>query len=98
VVPPLAASLRAKHKNFLTGVADLLLSFTAAFEHIPQHRRLKLFSELARTLGPQDSLSAIIALLVDRYPHSKAQHVFVIDLLVVFDPVATLQVSPLHLR
>jgi U3 small nucleolar RNA-associated protein 10 len=93
VVPPLAASLRAKHKNFLTGVADLLLSFTAAFEHIPQHRRLKLFSELARTLGPEDSLSAIIALLVDRYPHSKAQYTFVIDLLVVFDPVATLQVS-----
>ncbi|KAF2677663.1 hypothetical protein K458DRAFT_377975 [Lentithecium fluviatile CBS 122367] len=91
VVPPLAASLRAKHKHFLTGVADLLLSFTAAFEHIPQHRRLKLFSELARTLGPEDSLSAIIALLVDRYPQNKVQHRFVIDLLAAFDPIATLQ-------
>jgi U3 small nucleolar RNA-associated protein 10 len=90
VVPQLAASLRARSKNFLTGVADLLLSFTAAFEHIPQHRRLKLFSELAQTLGPTDSLSAIIALLFDRYPTGTAQRKFAIDLLLVFDPAITL--------
>lgn len=89
VVPQLAASLRAKHKNFLAGVSDLLLSFTAAFEHIPLHRRLKLFSELARTLGPQDSLSAIIALLADRYHNSKTQRRFSTDLLLVFDPIHT---------
>lgn len=93
VVPQLAASLRARHKNFLTGVADLLLSFTAAFEHIPQNRRLKLFSELAQTLGPEESLSAIIALLVDRYPTSTDQRKFAIDLLLMFDPVVTLDVS-----
>jgi U3 small nucleolar RNA-associated protein 10 len=89
VVPQLAASLRAKHKNFLTGVSDLLLSFTAAFEHIPLHRRLKLFSELARTLGPEDSLSAIVALLADRYHNSKTQRRFCTDLLLVFDPIHT---------
>lgn len=91
VVPQLAASLRSKHKNFLTGVSDLLLSFTAAFEHIPLHRRLKLFSELARTLGPEDSLSAIIALLADRYHNSKTQRRFSTDLLLAFDPVYTLE-------
>ncbi|KAH7389982.1 hypothetical protein BKA66DRAFT_414358 [Pyrenochaeta sp. MPI-SDFR-AT-0127] len=90
VVPQLAASLRSKHKNFLTGVSDLLLSFTAAFEHIPLHRRLKLFSELARTLGPEDSLSAIIALLADRYHNNKTQRRFSTDLLLVFEPVYTL--------
>ncbi|EAT90415.2 hypothetical protein SNOG_02203 [Parastagonospora nodorum SN15] len=90
VVPQLAASLRAKHKNFLTGVSDLLLSFTAAFEHIPLHRRLKLFSELARTLGPQDSLSAIISLLADRYHNGKTQRRFSTELLLVFDPIHTL--------
>ena len=90
VVPQLAASLRSKHKNFLTGVSDLLLSFTAAFEHIPLHRRLKLFSELARTLGPEDSLSAIIALLADRYHNSKTQRRFSTELLLVFDPIHTL--------
>ena len=89
VVPQLAASLRAKHKNFLTGVSDLLLSFTAAFEHIPLHRRLKLFSELARTLGPEDSLSAVIALLADRYHNSKTQRRFSTELLLVFDPIHT---------
>ncbi|PSN74287.1 U3 small nucleolar RNA-associated protein 10 [Corynespora cassiicola Philippines] len=91
VVPQLAASLRSKHKNFLTGVADLLLSFTAAFEHIPQHRRLKLFSELAQTLGPEDSLPAIIALLVDRYPMGTTQRRFSTDLLLAFDPLVTLE-------
>jgi len=90
VVPQLAASLRSKHKNFLTGVSDLLLSFTAAFEHIPLHRRLKLFSELARTLGPEDSLSAIVALLADRYHNGKTQRRFSTELLLVFEPVHTL--------
>ncbi|KAH7071776.1 armadillo-type protein [Paraphoma chrysanthemicola] len=90
VVPQLAASLRAKHKNFLSGVSDLLLSFTAAFEHIPLHRRLKLFTELARTLGPQDSLSAIVALLADRYHNGKTQRRFSTDFLLTFDPIHTL--------
>ncbi|CAI6336762.1 unnamed protein product [Periconia digitata] len=91
VVPQLATSLRQKQKNFLSGVADLLLSFTAAFEHIPEPRRLKLFAELARTLGPEDALSAILALLVDRYPNSKVQRRFSVELLLVFDPIVSLQ-------
>lgn len=91
VVPQLAASLKTKHRDFLTGVADLLLSFTAAFEHIPQHRRLKLFTELAQTLGPQDSLAAIVALLVDRYPASSAQRKFTSELLLKFEPMVTLE-------
>lgn len=93
VVPQLAASLRAKQRNFLAGVSDLLLSFTAAFEHIPGHRRLKLFSELAQTLSPGESLPAIIALLIDRYPASKAQRKFVPELLLNFEPMVTLEVS-----
>lgn len=91
VVPQLASSLRSKHKNFLIGVADLLLSFTAAFEHIPLHRRLKLFSELARTLGPNDSLPAIIALLVDRYPGNKVQRRFSTDLIASFESLTVLE-------
>ncbi|RMZ68626.1 hypothetical protein GMOD_00008352 [Pyrenophora seminiperda CCB06] len=89
VVPQLAASLRSKHRDFIAGVSDLLLSFTAAFEHIPLHRRMKLFAELARTLGPEDSLPAIVALLADRY-HSKEQRRFCADLLLNFEPVHVL--------
>ncbi|KAF2873931.1 hypothetical protein BDV95DRAFT_626828 [Massariosphaeria phaeospora] len=91
VVPQLAMSLRRKNKNFLIGVADLLLSFTAAFEHIPQHRRLKLFSELARTLGPEESLPAITALLFDKYPAGPGQKKFATDLLLMFNPIVTLE-------
>jgi U3 small nucleolar RNA-associated protein 10 len=91
VVPQLAESLRKRDKNLVTGVADLLLSFTAAFEHVPLHRRLKLFSELARTLGPEDSLSAIIALLIDRYPTSSEPRKFIPGLLLKFEPVITLE-------
>lgn len=98
VVPQLASSLRSKHKNFLTGVADLLLSFTAAFEHIPLHRRLKLFSELARTLGPSDSLPAMIALLVDRYPNNKVQRRFSTDLIASFEPLTALETIQGYLR
>jgi U3 small nucleolar RNA-associated protein 10 len=89
-VPQLAASLRAKHRNLLTGVADLLLSFTAAFDHMPLHRKLKLFSELARTLGPEDSLSAILALLAEKFHNGKTQRRFSTDLLLVFEPINTL--------
>ncbi|KAF2274764.1 uncharacterized protein EI97DRAFT_434991 [Westerdykella ornata] len=90
VVPQLASSLKVKHQNFLTGVADLLLSFTAAFEHIPPHRRLKLFTELARTLGPEDSLSAIVALLLNK-PVTSAPRKFVPELLLQFEPTLTLE-------
>ncbi|KAF2183654.1 hypothetical protein K469DRAFT_634795 [Zopfia rhizophila CBS 207.26] len=91
VVPQLAASLRTRNRNFLTGVADLLLSFTAAFEHIPQHRRLKLFCQLAKTLGPEDSLFAVVALLIDRYSTSPSQRKFVPELLLEFKPITILQ-------
>jgi U3 small nucleolar RNA-associated protein 10 len=96
VVPQLAASLRSKHKDLITGVSDLLLSFTAAFEHIPLHRRMKLFVELGRTLGPEDSLFAIVALLADRY-HSKEQRRFCADLLLNFEPIQTLNVLKRYL-
>lgn len=51
---------------------------------------MKLFSELARTLGPEDSLSAIIALLADRHQSNKTHRRFSTDLLLVFDPIHTL--------
>jgi U3 small nucleolar RNA-associated protein 10 len=93
VVPQLAASLRDRNKNFVIGVADLLLSFTAAFEHIPMHRRLGLFQQLAQTLGPEDSLFAIMALLMDKYPSTSESLQMVSNLLGVFEPPLVLRVS-----
>lgn len=96
MVPQLASSLRKRNKNVLAGVADLLLSFTAAFEHIPQHRRLDLFRQLAITLDPKESLAAIVALLVDRYSTSASQRKFVIELSTKFDSIITLNVCAIR--
>ena len=67
IVPPLAASLKNKGKDLVVGASELLLSFTAAFEHVPLHRRAALFRHLVETLGPDETLFAVIAMLIERY-------------------------------
>ncbi|KAH8673730.1 hypothetical protein BX600DRAFT_410436 [Xylariales sp. PMI_506] len=67
VVPPLIQSLRKGKKSPVAGASELLLSFVTAFEHIPAHRRLGLFASLLETLGAQDFLFALVAMLVDKY-------------------------------
>lgn len=86
VVPPLVASLRKKNQDLVTGAAELLLSFTAAFEHIPLHRRLRLFSHLVNALGPQEFLPAITAMLFDKYPTDKRVPTFSAELMGSFSP------------
>ncbi|KAK4985088.1 snoRNA-binding rRNA-processing protein utp10 [Elasticomyces elasticus] len=86
VIPPLAASLRKQNQDLVVGASELLSSFTAAFEHIPLHRRLRLFTHLTETLGPADCLHAVIAMLVEKYPTDSRVPQFVADLLNHFDP------------
>jgi U3 small nucleolar RNA-associated protein 10 len=86
VVPPLVASLRKKNQDLVTGAAELLLSFTAAFEHIPLHRRLRLFSHLINALGPQEFLPAITAMLFEKYPTDKRVPTFSAELMGSFSP------------
>ncbi|KAK4985932.1 snoRNA-binding rRNA-processing protein utp10 [Elasticomyces elasticus] len=86
VIPPLAASLRKQNQDLVVGASELLSSFTAAFEHIPLHRRLRLFTHLTETLGPTDCLHAVIAMLVEKYPTDSRVPQFVADLLNHFDP------------
>ncbi|PNS15203.1 hypothetical protein CAC42_8204 [Sphaceloma murrayae] len=68
VIPPLVSSLRKKNQDLVTGAAELLLSFIAAFEHMPMHRRLQLFKQLITALGPEEALSAVVAMLSEKYP------------------------------
>ncbi|QDS77678.1 hypothetical protein FKW77_003509 [Venturia effusa] len=91
VVPPLVTSLRKKNKEVVRGAADLLLSFTAAFEHIPLHRRLGLFEHVTKTLGPKDCLFAIMAMIVDRYPTDNEARRFLVELVNIFEPTIDLQ-------
>ncbi|KAI7491361.1 hypothetical protein KC351_g116 [Hortaea werneckii] len=91
IVPPLAASLKKKGRDLASGAAELLLSFTAAFEHIPLHRRAGLFKHLVQTLGPKESLFAVIAMLIERYPQDVHAVPFAEDLLNAFPVQVQLQ-------
>ncbi|XHG01646.1 snoRNA-binding rRNA-processing protein utp10, variant 3 [Aspergillus wentii] len=71
VVPALIQSLRNQKRDIVSGTSELLLSFTAAFEHIPSHRRLRLFHALITKLGAQDFLFAVLAMLANRYSMEK---------------------------
>lgn len=71
VVPALIQSLRNQKRDIVSGTSELLLSFTAAFEHIPSHRRLRLFHALISKLGTQDFLFAVLAMLANRYSVDK---------------------------
>ncbi|OOG00524.1 hypothetical protein ASPCADRAFT_202383 [Aspergillus carbonarius ITEM 5010] len=71
VVPALIQSLRNQKRDVVSGTSELLLSFTAAFEHIPSHRRLRLFHALVTKLGTQDFLFAVLAMLANRYAMDK---------------------------
>ena len=81
IVPPLAASLKRRGKDLASGASELLLSFTAAFEHIPLHRRADLFQHLVQTLGPEESLFAVVAMLVERYSTDDRLQPFVGELM-----------------
>ena len=80
VIPRLVHSLKKRNDNPLMGVSELLLSFVAAYEHIPAQRRLGLFSSLADKLGADDFLFALLVLLKDKYPGSKRVTEFAVEL------------------
>ncbi|GAM90762.1 hypothetical protein ANO11243_088070 [Dothideomycetidae sp. 11243] len=91
VIPPLVSSLRKKNQDLVTGAAELLLSFIAAFEHMPMHRRLQLFKQLILALGPDEALSAVIAMLFERYPSDRRVPGFCAELSTQFEPSVQLK-------
>ncbi|KAL8953486.1 MAG: hypothetical protein Q9222_000690 [Ikaeria aurantiellina] len=81
VIPRVTASLRNQSKEPLAKVSELLLSFTAAFEHIPSQRRLPLFQSLMDLLGADESLFVLLILLQNKYPYNQRALQFCADLL-----------------
>ena len=67
VIPPLVRALHKQKGGPLAGASELLLSFVAAFEHVPIHRRKGLFLSLVEKLGPEEFLFVLLILLLDRY-------------------------------
>lgn len=75
------------------GASELLLSFAAAFEHIPIHRRKALFSSLIDKLGAEEFLFALLILLLDRYPNDESVTEFVKDFVGYYSPLIQLKVG-----
>ena len=74
------------------GVSELLLSFVAAYEHIPTQRRLDLFISLVDKVGPGDHLFALIAILLDKYPSNSSVLQFATGLSSRYSVMTRLQV------
>ncbi|ODV77881.1 component of small subunit processosome [Suhomyces tanzawaensis NRRL Y-17324] len=64
VIPALAAN---GSSSITSEIEFLLTSFVAAFQHIPRHRRVKLFTSLTKTLGYDKSLHALLFLVGQQY-------------------------------
>lgn len=86
VVPPLVEALKKQNKDVLSGSSELLLSFVAAFEHIPWHRRLSLFESLVNKLGAEDFLFALLGMLADKYAASSIVQDFAVEFTERFAP------------
>ncbi|KAE8451963.1 hypothetical protein EG329_002127 [Mollisiaceae sp. DMI_Dod_QoI] len=98
VIPPLISSLRKAKGNPVTGAAELLLSFVAAYEHIPPHRRKGLFISLIQTLGSEDFLFALLAMMVDKYGSTEAIKAFAVELSASFSVEIQLQSAVKYLE
>lgn len=81
VIPRIMDSLRKRRTDSMSGVSELLLSFVAAFRHVPLDRRLTLFRSLVEMVGVDEYLFALLLLLHNKLPHSKEVLQFSIDLL-----------------
>ncbi|KAI5957031.1 UTP10 [Candida margitis] len=64
VIPALAANSSG---SIGSEIEFLLTSFSAAFSHIPTHRRVKLFVALTQTLGCSDSMHIVLFLLGQQF-------------------------------
>lgn len=64
VIPAVAANGSSSISN---EIEFLLTSFVTAFQHIPRHRRVKLFTYLIRTLGSDLSLHVLLFLMGQQY-------------------------------
>ncbi|VEU21465.1 DEKNAAC102253 [Brettanomyces naardenensis] len=71
VIPALASTAKS---GMAEEVDFLLTSFVGAFPHIPRHRRVRLFTTLARTLGSQLSVHLILFLCGQQYAAAYAKH------------------------
>ncbi|KAF3125440.1 snoRNA-binding rRNA-processing protein utp10 [Orbilia oligospora] len=67
VIPPLLESLRRGHvKDPEAGVSEIMSNFVAAFQHVPAHRRMKMYLSLSQSMGTNEYLYALLLLLGEK--------------------------------
>ena len=93
VIPPLISSFPKRKEGLLGGAAELILSFAAAFEHIPVHRRLELLGALMKKLGEEDYLYVLFVVLVDRHSGKSTVLEFCTSMMSQYGSVTQLKVS-----
>ena len=93
VIPPLISTFRKRKGGLLGGAAELILSFAAAFEHIPVHRRLGLLSALMNKLGEEEYLHVLLIILADRHGRKPAILEFCTDMMLQYPAIVQLRVS-----
>ncbi|CCK73519.1 snoRNA-binding rRNA-processing protein UTP10 NDAI_0G05360 [Naumovozyma dairenensis CBS 421] len=64
VIPALLANNAAKKND---EIEFLLTSFTTALQHVPRHRRVKLYSTLVKSLGATDAIGPFFFLISQQY-------------------------------
>ena len=64
VVPAL---LENSSENVQDEIEFLLMSFTTALQHVPKHRRIKLYSTLVQTLGASKAVGPFFFLIAQQY-------------------------------
>ena len=92
-LPPIITKLNEQNGDFARGASEVILSFTAAYEHIPLQRRLRLFTQLVEALGAERSLHIISIALVARFPRNEDVRRFIICLFKSSNIVDGLSVS-----
>ena len=98
VVPRLVQSLRDRSNDPFLGVSELLLSFAAAFEHIPVRRRLDLYASLIDKVGADEYLFALLTILIDKYPNDKVTLQFSTELTCRYDGSTCLRMVEKYLN
>ena len=91
IIPRLVESLHKRKEGPFAGVCELLLSFAAAFDHIPSQRRFQLFASLINKVGPHEYLFAFLAILIHKHPQNPSVLRFAADLTAGFDVEIRLQ-------
>ena len=91
IIPPLVGKLKQQDEhNLIRSTTGLLSSFVAAFDHIPQHRRSKLYQRLLKRLGPEDFGFALSAMLTNTKPAHTSRNDFLVNVMGDFTPLEQL--------